>query len=91
MYFLIFKEIQALDNSDVDTTIDYLEKQRAFLREHLGAWVFDFADTIEEKAETDFYKNLARATKTFIEQNFDELSDLSAVQAHSDPSMSVAN
>jgi TorA maturation chaperone TorD len=72
MYFLIFKEIQALENSDVDTAIDYLEKQRAFLREHLGAWVFDFADSIEENAETDFYKNLARATKAFIEQNFDD-------------------
>ena len=91
MYFLIFKEIQALENSDVDTAIDYLEKQRAFLREHLGAWVFDFADSIEENAETDFYKNLARATKAFIEQNFDELSDLSAPESHSDPSMSVAN
>ncbi|MDH3964438.1 MAG: molecular chaperone [Deltaproteobacteria bacterium] len=91
MYFLIFKEIQALENSDVDTAIDYLEKQRAFLREHLGAWVFDFADSIEENAETDFYKNLARATKAFIEQNFDELSDLSAPESRSDPSMSVAN
>ena len=91
MYFLIFKEIQALENSDVDTAIDYLEKQRAFLREHLGAWVFDFADSIEENAETDFYKNLARATKAFIEQNFDELSDLSETEGHGDPSMSVAN
>jgi TorA maturation chaperone TorD len=91
MYFLIFREIQALENSDVDTTIDYLEKQRAFLNEHLGAWVFDFAGSIEEKAETDFYKNLARATKAFIEQNFDELSDLSAPEAHGHHSMSVAN
>ncbi len=91
MYFLIVKETEAIGNSDIDMTVSFLEKQRAFLSEHLGSWVFAFADTIEEKAETDFYRNLARATKTFIEQNFDELSDLSAVQAHSDPSMSVAN
>ena len=91
MYFLIFKEIQALENSDVDTTIDYLEKQRAFLREHLGAWVFDFADIIEKKAETDFYKNLARATRAFIEQHWDELSDIFGTGAHSDQPMSVAN
>ncbi len=91
MYFLILKETEAIGNSDIDSTVSFLEKQRTFLREHLGAWVFDFANTIEEEAETDFYKNLARATKTFIEQNFDELSDLSPVQAHSDPSMSVAN
>ncbi len=91
MYFLVFKEVEALENSDADTTIDYLEKQRAFLHEHLGAWVFDFADIIEEKAETDFYKNLAKATKTFIEQNFDELSDLSVPEAHDHQSMSAAN
>jgi len=91
MYFLIFKEVEAIGNSDIDTTISLLEKQRAFLREHLGTWVFDFADTIEEKAETDFYKNLARVTRTFIEQNFDDLSDLSTPEAHGDPAMSVAN
>ena len=91
MYFLILKEIEAIRNSDIETTLSFIEKQRAFLREHLGAWVFGFTDTIEEKAETEFYKNLARATKTFIEQNFDELSDLSVPEAHSDQPMSVAN
>ena len=91
MYFLILKEIEAIENSDIDTTVTFLEKQRAFLRENLGAWVFEFADTIEEKAETDFYKNLARATKTFIEQNFNELSDLSSAEVQSEQSMSVAN
>lgn len=91
MYFLILKEIEAIGNSDIDTAVSFLEQQRTFLREHLGAWVFDFADIIEEKAETDFYKNLARATRTFIEENFDELSDLSETEGHGDPSMSVAN
>ena len=91
MYFLILKEIEAIEDSDIDTAISLLERQRAFLREHLGAWVFDFADTVEEKAETDFYKNLARATRTFIEENFDELSDLSETEGHGDLSMSVAN
>jgi TorA maturation chaperone TorD len=91
LYFLILKEIEAIRNSDIETTLSLIEKQSTFLRENLGAWVFEFADTIEEKAETDFYKNLARATKTFIEQNFDELSDLSVSEAQSDQPMSVAN
>ncbi|UCE83108.1 MAG: molecular chaperone TorD family protein [Deltaproteobacteria bacterium] len=91
MHFLIFNKIQALENSEVDTAFDYLEKQRAFLTEHLGAWVFDFADSIEEKAETDFYKNLARATRAFIAEYLDELSDLSETEAHGHPCMSVAN
>jgi TorA maturation chaperone TorD len=91
MYLLVFKEIQALENSDVDTTIDYFEKQRSFLSEHLGAWVFEFADSTEKEAETEFYKNLARATKVFVRQDLDYLSDLPLLEAYGDPSMSVAN
>ena len=91
MYFLILKEIEAIENSDIDSTVSFLEKQRAFLRENLGAWVFELADTIEEKAETDFYKNLAKATGAFIGQHVDELSDIFATEAHGDRPMSVAN
>ena len=91
MYLLIFKEIQALENSDVDTTIDYLEKQRAFLNEHLGAWVSEFAAFVEEKAETGFYRNLARVTKVFIEQHLNELSDLPVSEASSGQKMTTAH
>jgi TorA maturation chaperone TorD len=91
MYFLIFREIQALENSDVDTTIDYLEKQRAFLNEHLGAWISEFAAYVEEKAETGFYRNLARVTKAFIEQHLNELSDLPLSEASSGQKMTTAH
>ena len=91
MYFLVFKEIQALENSDVDTTIDYFEKQRAFLREHLGAWVFEFADSIEKGAETEFYKNLARATKALVRHDLDHLSELALPEASSVQGMTAAN
>jgi len=81
MYFLVFKEVEALENSDIERTFGFLEKQRAFLREHLGAWVFDFAGSIEEKSKTDFYKNLARATKTFVKQELDYLEEFHLAQA----------
>jgi TorA maturation chaperone TorD len=81
MYFLVFKEVEALENSDIERTFGFLEKQRAFLREHLGAWVFDFAESIEEKAEDDFYKNLARATKAFVKQELDYLEEFHLAQA----------
>ena len=91
MYFIIFKEIEALENSDVDTTIDYLEKQRAFLNEHLGAWVSEFAAFVEQKAESKFYRNLAKATKVFIEQHLDELSDLPVNEASGGQKMTTAH
>ena len=81
IYFLIFKEVEALENSDIETTINFLEKQRAFLREHLGAWVFDFADNTEKNAETGFYKSLARATKVFVRQDLDDLEEFHLTQA----------
>ena len=81
IYFLVFKEIGALKNSNIETTLGFLEKQRAFLSEHPGAWVFDFVDSIEEKAETDFYKNLARATNAFLKQELDHLEEFHLAQA----------
>jgi len=81
MYFLVFKEVEALENSDIETTFGFLEKQRAFLKQHLGTWVFEFADSIEEKAATDFYKNLARATKAFMKEELDYLEEFHLAQA----------
>ncbi len=66
MYFLIFREIEAFNNHYFDGAVRYQKKQRAFLETHLGEWVSDFADKAAAKAQTDFYKILARITKYFI-------------------------
>lgn len=66
MYFLIFKEIEALENSEWGSVANYIKKQKDFLKIHVGMWVSEFADTIEKNAETQFYKNLSRATRSFI-------------------------
>lgn len=66
MYFLIFKEIEATKINDLDSASRYQERQRAFLENHLCAWVPDFTDKIETSAQTEFYKNIARITKYFI-------------------------
>jgi TorA maturation chaperone TorD len=81
MYFLVFKEVEALENSDIERTFGFLEKQRAFLRQHLGAWVFDFADSLEKNAETGFYKSLAGATKAFMKEELDYLEEFHLAQA----------
>jgi TorA maturation chaperone TorD len=66
MYFLIFKEIQALSNFDSELAIDYLKKQKSFLEQHLTAWVAEFSDNIEKNAQTEFYRNLGRCTSLFV-------------------------
>jgi TorA maturation chaperone TorD len=76
MYFLIFKEVEALNESDVGRAIDFLNQQKAFLRDYLLAWVPEFTEKVEEVAETEFYKSLARATRAFLEENLNVLLNL---------------
>ena len=80
MYYLIFKEIEAFEKSDFESAMDYLRKQKEFLQEHLGVWVLGFAVNVEEKAGTDFYKNLARATKVFVQKDLRDISEVSVAE-----------
>ena len=70
MHYLIFKEIEAFANSDMETTIGIIQKQKFFLEDHLLVWVPKFAGSIVEHAETRFYQNLAKTTKAFLKENY---------------------
>lgn len=70
MYYLIFKEIEAFSNSDTETAINFIQKQKCFLESHLLAWIPEFVGNIIENAETWFYQNLAKATETFLKENY---------------------
>jgi TorA maturation chaperone TorD len=74
MYYLIFKEVEAILNSDSVNTTDYLKKRKDFLETHLGIWISEFAYNVEANAQTTFYKNLARITKSFIRKELENLS-----------------
>jgi len=75
MHYLIFKEIEAFANSDGQTAIDLIHKQKSFLEDHLMAWVPKFSAHIAEHAGTVFYQNLAKATETFIKRNYQVVND----------------
>lgn len=76
VYFLIFKAIEAIGHSDMEAAMFYLAKRRAFLQDHLGAWISEFAREVEENSETCFYRNLARATRIFIQKDLEEIFEL---------------
>jgi len=69
MYYLIFKEIEAFANSDIETAIGFIQKQKSFLEDHLMAWVPVFAKSIIESADKPFYSNLAKATVSFLKES----------------------
>jgi len=75
MSFLIFKSIEASGNSDPGQTAGFFETQKSFVEDHLGAWVFKFADAVVKNAATAFYRNLARATAAFLEADGSAISE----------------
>ncbi len=77
MYFLVLKEAEACDKSDLRQAACLRDKQAFFLRTHLGKWVQAFAEDVERNAQTEFYKALGRATKHVV---LEDLRMLSAIQ-----------
>ena len=75
VHFLIFKAIEAMGHSGLESAMFYLVKRRAFLQNHLGAWISEFARQVEENTETHFYRNLARASKKFLQKDLEEISE----------------
>ncbi len=76
MHFLIFKAMEAANKDDIECVILCLLNQQSFLADHLGAWIHEFAVNVTENAKTSFYQNLARATKTFVKDDFHILSTI---------------
>lgn len=74
MYFLVFKYIEAIKGEAYDVVDKNLNKQRIFLKEHLGIWISDFTQTVSSHAQTDFYRNLAIATRIFIGEDMARIS-----------------
>jgi TorA maturation chaperone TorD len=70
MCYLIFKEIEAVAKSEIETAIGFIQRQKSFLKDHLLAWVPEFANSIIENSENPFYPNLAKATSAFLKENY---------------------
>ena len=76
MYFLISREIEAINSSDSEEATRYLEKQRAFLEIHLGAWVSALAEKVEKHSDTEFYRSLSHATESFVRKDLEDLGEI---------------
>ena len=62
MYYLSFKEVEAFSNSNIETAIGFIQKQKSFLEDHLMAWMPEFINSIIKYAESPFYPNLAKSS-----------------------------
>ncbi len=80
LYYLVFKELEAVSNADFAGALDFIKMQQSFLRDHLGVWVAEFADEVEKNAATAFYRDIAGATRTFAHHDLDSISTLSMAE-----------
>ena len=71
MYYLIFKELEAFSAAELTTAIGLALEQKAFLENHLVAWVPQFAVSIKNHAENPFYPHLAETTEIFLENSYE--------------------
>jgi TorA maturation chaperone TorD len=74
MYVLIGKEAEATKTGDPDATARYRQKQKTFLDLHLGTWIAEFTDKIQQEAQTEFYRTLGHITGQFVRDDLELLS-----------------
>lgn len=70
MYYLIYKEIEALENLDYKKAAHYIETQEMFLNKFLGKWIKPFCNSILDETDNKFYQALARCLLIFITKTF---------------------
>ena len=66
MSYLVFREIKALETSDLRAAGEFVEKQERFSGEFLRRWIPPFCERIKENTENGFYTALAQCASTFI-------------------------
>jgi TorA maturation chaperone TorD len=77
MFFLIYKEIENIQSNDPEQAQEIIYHQKSFLSDHLNMWIPDFTDCVIENAGTEFYRNLAKATRIFVAEEIEYLESIS--------------
>jgi putative dimethyl sulfoxide reductase chaperone len=66
MYYLISKELESFERSEIEKAIYFIKTQEVFLDRFLRQWVTSFCEKIKEGTENKFYKALADCVHNFI-------------------------
>ncbi|MBI5025208.1 MAG: molecular chaperone TorD family protein [Nitrospirae bacterium] len=66
MYYLIFKEIEAIGRSEIERVEQFVKTQEQFLNKFLGQWIKPFCEKIKEGTDNEFYITLADCVSTFV-------------------------
>lgn len=64
---LLRRAVEALTAGNTARAIELVEKERAFVRDHLGVWAPEFASDVKRIAQTGFYRALADILLGYLE------------------------
>ncbi len=67
MSYLCQKTIDSVERGDNKAAIMYSKKQRDFLDKHLMVWVPAFCDDLDRATKSDFYRDIAKLTRRYLE------------------------
>ncbi len=73
MYYLIYKEIEALQLADNGDASTFVQAQKQFVHSFLGKFVFSLCDKIQEESISTFYQALAACVSTFVRNDYNFL------------------
>lgn len=66
MYYLIYKEVEALEKLEKDKALALEETRNHFFNRFLSPWIPPFCEKIKEATDNQFYIGLADCLSTFI-------------------------
>lgn len=75
---LLSRAAEALTAGDIARAVELVEKERAFVRDHLGVWAPEFASDVKRIARTGFYRALADILLGYLEVDSTTMESLSA-------------
>ena len=75
---LLSRAAEALTAGDIARAAELVEKERSFVRDHLGVWAPEFASDVKRIARTGFYRALADILLGYLEVDSTVMESLSA-------------
>ena len=81
MVELIDRQNAALLSGDKKRASELFEKQVYLHREHLNNWIDEYCDTLDEVAQTEFYRGVSGLTRRWIHLDGDLLEEIAEIEA----------
>lgn len=74
MYYLVYRQVEALDKGDTGRYQEYRQKEEDFFGRFIGKWALEFCKAISEGTSNQFYGALASCVTTLLKKTDNDRS-----------------